>query len=131
MERKKLTKRQKEKRNEALANDIRNWLLDHEMWIDTRIYFNGKAYSTDDGTHYYYNDPEHLVVLEDEDPKRYFEYVNPDHILSMSFEGPLYDVLNGYSYGWTKLEDQFHKIFEKYGLYAELGYAWSLTAFEM
>ena len=61
---KKITRAQIEK----LAREIRKFLLDRGMWIDTTIYFNGKAFSTDDRNgHYYYNDPSHLVVLEDED----------------------------------------------------------------
>ena len=123
----------KKRRNEALAKDIRNWLLDHEMWIDTCIYFNGKAYSTHDKKEdrFYYNDRDHLIELENEDPRDYFEYVNSDHILSMSFEGPLYDVLNAYVPGWTRLEAEFQKLFEKYGLYYEMGNAWNLTCCEM
>ena len=47
----------------------------------------------------------------------------------MSFEGPLYEVLNGY--GSSHLEEEFVKIFDKYGLYYELGNAWNLTACEV
>ena len=120
-----------EKRNKKLADEIRKWLLDHEMWIDTTIYFNGIAYSTYDGKNFFYNDPNHLVVLENQDPAEYFEYVNPDHILSMSFEGPLYEVLNGYCYGWVEMEAEFQKIFRKYGLYFELGNAWNLSCYKI
>lgn len=117
--------------NRKLANEIREWLLRHDMWVDTTIYFDGVAYSTSDKHHFYYNDREHLIELKDQDPKEYFEYVNPDHILSMSFEGPLYDVLNGYCDGWIKLENEFRNIFRKYGLYFELGNAWNLSCFKM
>lgn len=41
---KKLTKPQIRK----LAKEIRQFLLDREMWADVTIYFNGMAYSTDD-----------------------------------------------------------------------------------
>lgn len=122
----------KEKRNERLAKAIRKWLLDREMWIDTTIYFNGKAFSTNDRhDNFYYNDPEHLIVLEDQDPRDYFEYVNEPHILSMSFEGPLYEVLNGYCYGWVELYDSFTELLEKYGVLFELGDAWNLSCFEV
>ena len=50
--------------------------------------------------------------------------------MSMSFEGGLNHVLNGYTRGWVKLEEQFGKLFEKYGLYYEMGYTWSLSAYE-
>ena len=48
----------------------------------------------------------------------------------MSFEGELYDVLNGYAYGWGKRADEFRQIFEKYGVYFELGNAWNLTCYD-
>ena len=48
----------------------------------------------------------------------------------MSFEGPLNSVLNGYVIGWAKLEEEFRTLFEKYGYYYEMGYSWSLSAYE-
>lgn len=113
-----------------LAKEIRQFLLDREMWIDTTIYFNGMAYSTDDRNgHYYYNDPKHLVELANEDPRLYTEYAGP--YLTMTFEGPFYEVMNGYlgRYGY-KVEEEFHELLRKYGLYCELGNAWNLTVYE-
>lgn len=115
---------------ENLAKKIRQYLLDREMWIDTTIYFNGIAFSTGDGKgNYFYNDPDHLVVLENEDPRDYTEYAGD--ILTMTFEGPLYEALNYGDYGnnpW-KTEEELSAIFRKYGLYYELGECWSLSAF--
>ncbi len=130
MERKKPTKKQIEK----MAVEIRQFLLDNNVWIDCRIYFNGKAFSTDDGKDgFYYNDPEHLVVLEDIDPRRYVEYTGD--ILTMTFEGPLYSCLNlygEYSYEFEKkIYEGLCSIFRKYGCYFEFGYAWSLTAYPL
>ena len=70
---------------EELAVEIRTFLLNHDMWVDTVIYFNGKCFSTYDREtgKFYYNDPEHLVVRDNEDPRDYFEYVADDHILSI------------------------------------------------
>lgn len=115
---------------ENLAAEIREFLIAEEMWQDVTIYFNRKAFSTYDKMNgkYYYNDREHLVVLEDEDPKRYFEYVNPDHILSMSFEGPVYEVVNHWP-GYDSIRKRFDAIFEKYGLYYELGNTWNLSCY--
>ena len=72
----KLTQEQIEK----LAVEIRTFLLEHDMWVDTQIYFNGKCFDTHDKEtgEFYYNDPEHLVVRENEDPRRYFENVAED-----------------------------------------------------
>lgn len=124
---KKLSSKQKEQ----LATEIFNWLNNHEMWVDTAIYFNGKCWSTNnkEGTEFCYNENRYFEY--EADPKNYFKYVAEPNILSMSFEGDLYDVLNGYSYGWVKLEDEFRKIFEKHGLYFELGNAWNLTCYEV
>ena len=121
-----LTKKQREE----LATEIFNWLNDHEMWVDVHIYFNGKCWSTNskDGKEFCYNERRYFEY--EAEPKNYFEYVREPNILSMSFEGDLYDVLNGYAYGWVKREDEFRKIFEKYGVYFELGNAWNLSCYE-
>lgn len=123
-----MTKKQKEQ----LATEIFEWLVKHEMWVDVAIYFNGKRWSTSnhkDCMDFCYN--EHKYFEDEADPRDYFEYVNEPNILSMSFEGPLYHVLNAYVPGWVKLEDEFRKIFEKYGVYYEMGHAWNLTCYEM
>ena len=115
-----------------LAIDIYEWCVKHDLWGDNIIYFDGKAWSSnamwsgvkgkkiDDG----------LYEYEDKNPCDYMEYAN-SKTLSMSFEGGLNHVLNAYVRGWIKLEEQFSKLFEKYGLYYEMGYAWSLSAYEI
>ncbi len=116
-------------RIEELAYEIKEFLIKHEMWIDVRIYFNGKALSTDDGnSNYAYNDPNVDYIIEDVKPNDYFEYVG-DNILCMSFEGPFYELLNGYtpySY-YDQIEGEFRNILSKYGLYYELGHPWNLS----
>lgn len=79
---------------ENLAKEIREFLLEHGLWQDVDIYFNGKKYTSYDPENgeYYYNDREHLIEVVDQ-PERHFEYVNPEHILSMSFEGPVCEML--------------------------------------
>lgn len=114
-----------------LANEIREFLLDRDMWIDTTIYFNGMAYSTDDRQgHYYYNDRAHLVELQDQDPHRVCDYVGP--YLTMTFEGDFYEVMNGYlgRIGY-RIEEEFHELLRKYGVYCELGNSWNLSVFDM
>lgn len=118
-----------EQQIENLAVEIREFLLEHEMWQDTEIYFNGKRFTSHDPVtgKYHYNDREHLIVEEDQDPRNYFEYVAEDHILSMAFEGPAYEMINGYCS--AGLLDKFNAIFEKYGVYYEQGHAWNLSCF--
>ena len=119
---KKMTERQIEK----LAYEIRNFLLERELWIDTTIYFNGKAISTDDRDgHYAYNDPAKVFVLRKQDPKRYCEYAGG--VLTMTFEGDFYEVMN---YGFRpKVLEEFRELLNKHGLYYELGHAWSLSVY--
>ena len=117
---------------EALAKEVRQFLIDNELWTDVRIYFNGKAFSTSDRHgKCFYNDPENLVVLEDEDPRNYFKYVSDDNIMSMSFEGDFYGCLNFTNeYGAdfdNRIREEFDDILEKYGVYHELGHPWNLT----
>lgn len=120
------------KRIEELAYEIKELLIKHGMWIDVRIYFNGKMLSTDNGKgQYAYNDPDADYVIENIKPDDYFEYVG-DNILCMSFEGPFYELLNGYaptSY-YDSVEGEFRNILSRYGLYYELGDAWNLCVVE-
>ena len=122
-----------EKQIEELAKEIREFLLDNHLWVDVTIYFNNKAFSTYDGKNFYYNDPTNLIVLEDKDPRDYFDYVAEPHILSMAFEGDLYGCFNGYGeYGYEfdhRIQKEFQDILDKYGLYYEMGNRWNLTCY--
>lgn len=119
-------------RNESLAIDIYDFCKKHHLWNDITIYFDGKAFSSSYEWAGVYGKKidEDLYQYENKNALDYFEYANPD-TLSMSFEGPLYSVLNGYVKGWTRLEAQFQKLFEKYNLYYEQGHAWNLSAYEV
>lgn len=118
---------------EKLAYEIKDFLIRHELWSDVRIYFNGKALDTSDGDgRYAYNDPSANYVIEDIKPEDYFEYVG-ENILCMSFEGPLYELLNGYTTAahYDCVEGEFRAILKKYGLSYELGNAWNLCTFSL
>ena len=119
-------------KKESLATDIYNFCKEHHLWGDNCIYFDGKAWASWPDWHGVAGKKigDDLYEYENKDPKRYFEYANPK-TLSMSFEGPLYMVLNAYVSGWVKLENEFLKLFEKYGYYYELGHAWNLSAYEL
>ena len=118
---------------EALARDIYEWCKANDFWGDNIIYFNGKAWMSDahwgaDKGKYIAED---LYEYEDRNPKDYFEYVRePYNILSMSFEGPLNHLLNGYI-GHYSYEEKFEALFKKYGLYYEYGNTWNLSAYEL
>ena len=115
-----------------LATEILDYLVRNGMWVDTRIYFDGKvwdSYNKETGE-FHYNEMD-KVYEGQADPKDYFDYVAEPHILSMSFEGGFYDVLNGTSERAVKLQEQFSNILKKHGLYYELGYQWSLSVYEL
>ena len=100
-------------------------LVANDISHDVSIYYNNKRMKNN----YDWRSDENVVsvvVEEDFNPHDYFEYAAHNHIMSMSFEGGLYHVLN-YSFGRT--EDEFRKLLEKYGVYYELGNAWNLTVY--
>ena len=113
-------------RAEALARDIYTWCIENDCWQDVYIYYNGKRMGTSgkDKTgkivYCYGGTP---FIEDDMDPRDYFQYVREPNILSMSFEGPLYQILN--CHDMFALQD----LFSKYGLYYELGDACNLTAY--
>lgn len=117
---------------EKLANEIRQFLIDKQIWMDTTIYFNGKAYSTDDGNgHYAYNNPNDLIVIENADPRKCIDYCG--EFLTMSFEGPLCSCMNSYGEYSRKFEKEVYRglysIFKKHGFYFEMGDHWNLTCY--
>jgi hypothetical protein len=111
---------------EELAKEIISFLNKEKLASDVSIYFNNKV-MRDRGTwDEDYNYIPKWETTENVDPHDYFEYAAYDHILSMSFEGGLYEVLN-YTFG--RKEEEFNKIFERHGLYFELGNAWNLSVY--
>ena len=113
-------------RAEALAHDIYTWCIENDCWQDVYIYYNGKRMGTSgrDKTGkivYCYGDTP--FIEENMDPRNHFKYVREPNILSMSFEGTLYDILN--THDMFALQD----LFSKYGLYYECGNAWNLSAY--
>lgn len=116
---------------ELLAKEVYQWCCKNNLWGDNIIYFNGKAWSSSSewGREKGNKIGDELYEYENKNPLDYFEYANTE-TLSMSFEGSLNHVLNGYTHGWTKLEAEFSKLFAKYGLYYEMGHAWNLSAYE-
>lgn len=113
------------KKIEKLAYEIRQFLLDRQLWVDVTIYFNGMALSTDDRNGHYGYNKDVVYLHQNMNPRDYFDYVGD--ILSMSFEGDFYDVLN---YGaMPKVYEEFVELLGKYGLHFELGNAWNLSLF--
>lgn len=119
----------------AMAVEIYSFCVLHGLWQDVVIYFDeGTAWSTQaiwGGVEGELIAPG-LYEYNDRQASKYIPYVNKK-TLSMSFEGPLYDVLNG-MLDWpdyASLSDELSRIFERYGYYAEFGDSWNLTLFDI
>lgn len=115
-----------------LALNIMTYLHKHEMDTMVHFYVNQKhltfnkpdlngyiAKTLKDGTIYYES-------INPVDVEKQLEYCNPE-TLSITFEGPMYHDIN---YGKELSLNYINKQAAKYGLYAEQGYAWSLSLYQ-
>ena len=114
-----------------LAIDIYEWCQKHDLWGDNILYFDGKAWSNSEEWSGVKGKKiaEDLYEYKDKNPRDYFE--GGSSLLSISFEGSLNHLLNGYISGWVKLADQFYKLFEKYGLVFEMYNSWNGNAYKI
>jgi len=119
---------------EALRDDIIAYLtkgLNEWLALDCRIYALGHAWEFRNSEPAL-NIEKKFIDIGEKNPRDFFDYVpekDEDHILSMSFEGGLYEVLNGYLES-AKEYSEFNAIFEKHGVWYELGNAWNLTCYQ-
>ena len=111
---------------ENLADGIYKLFKKNDMWSDVFLYFNGVRVGNKDPKGNYHYDGK-AYMEPDMDPRDYFEYVNENHILSMSFEGPVYHMFNYGQYPGVK--KKFDKWIERHGIHYELGNAWNLTCY--
>lgn len=118
-----------------LMEDIILVLHRHGADEMVNFYVNGKHFSTDMNKDFIEQaiadnrTNEKVSYYEDIKPcdvTKQIEYNNPKTI-TMTFEGPLYQDIN---YGSGKILKQIENKAKKYGLYSELGYAWSLAFYE-
>lgn len=115
-----------DKQIENLANEIYRLLHINGLWSGASIYFNGCCMdNVDDSKTVHYDGS--AYVHPDIDPSDRFVYVNPDHVLSMSFEGCVYQMFNYTAY--PDVLRKFTELLKSYGLYYELGNAWNLTCY--
>lgn len=112
---------------DELAREVMDFLIKNEIDNDVLIYYNNKRIQNKHKYDESYNYIGSELVIEDNmNPHDYFECAW-QHILSMSFEGSLYDCIN-YS---GKYIDEFNAILEKYGLYYEQYNAWNLSCYPL
>jgi hypothetical protein len=115
---------------EELVFEIEEFLKGHDFIGDVCIYFNDKRHAWRGKYDEKWNFDGYVCdIRENISPLDYFEYANPEHILSMSFEGSFYDVMNGYTSFHFDLQDKFSELLKKYSLYYELGNAWNLSCY--
>lgn len=107
-----------------LRDDVCKWIESNGYTDMVRVYALGDCVDYSNGE---------KAVLPNMNPKDFFEYgPKPErHILSMSFEGPLYGVFNHYYDGSFKIEADFDKLLKRHGVYRELGNAWNLSCYEI
>lgn len=120
------------KKIEDMKNDICHYLVKNDLASNISIYYNNNRVrfsmdKEDAREHCTEWEPKIIYKFEkDVNPFDYFDYANPHHILSMSFEGSLYDALND---GDGTEEEALKKIMKKYGVYYELGNDWNLSCY--
>ncbi len=97
--------------NEKIAKEVMKKLLKNNLYYDVNLYYNNHRMYAD------YDGNVHIVDWDGNCPCEYAPKEN--HILSLTFEGPLYSKIN--------YDDCFYldDIFKKYGMYMEQGHAWS------
>lgn len=105
--------------NKRAADEVALFIIKNNYGYDTRIYFNDICYELSNNE---------ITVLRNIKPSDYFEYANNDTV-SMSFEGPLYNAMNGYSS--SKIYNTIESIFNKYGYYMEMGNAWNIAVYDL
>lgn len=129
----------------TMAEDLLRYLIDLDLDMYVRIYFNFKdghgtaiqsspPFSSCDYqciTQVKGKNSYRYYILNDINPQDYFKYNG--NYLSMSFEGPLYHILNYTAYRESRMERvnrQLNNYFSHYGLYMELGDAWNASVYE-
>lgn len=109
----------REDRNKRAADEVALFIIKNNYGYDTRIYFNDICYELSNNE---------ITVLRNIKPSDYFEYANNDTV-SMSFEGQLYNAMNGYTN--SRIYNSIESIFNKYGYYMEMGNAWNIAVYDI
>lgn len=107
-------------RNLRVTQAISKWLVANDLYGGVHIYFNDRAYSFGDGGK--------ITRRSGIKGSYYFHYANDDTV-SMSFEGPLFTMLNFYHPRSTELHEQFMNLLDKHGFWFEKGNAWNLSLY--
>ena len=110
-----------EKQIGELAEQIYQLLKENDIWMDTDIYYNNRVMTNKDGNGQYQYDGSVYLYLDTPPIEPFY---TPGHILSMTFEGPVYQMFNHGSY--PAVRRKFDRILKRFGLYYEFHDAWNL-----
>ena len=113
---------------QALATELRDYLIDHDLWEDCTIFFNGKAFCfSDQGP----NDSRKWYLQESADPGAYTNHVSP--IPTVFLGGALCQLLNHWVNDLElvdRLEKDLNRMFSKHGVHYELADHWNMELYE-
>ena len=93
--------------------------------IDTRIYFNNKAWCYMPQAGGYTGEK---TIIEDIKASDYCQYAN-DETITCTFEGLVYECLNYGADKW-RLQTKLDNMLNEYGYYYEMGNAWNFSLYE-
>ncbi|MGE7828503.1 hypothetical protein [Paenibacillus sp. NPDC093718] len=88
----------------SIADELKAFLLERNMWHGVTIFFNGKAFSEDE-------------VLDNVNPTGPFVNCNPETLTVSFYENQLYEA---FSNGDLEIHEALKMMFSKYGYYYEL-----------
>lgn len=113
-----------------LAEEIIDYLTKEDLFSNVCIYVNNQAWqsekpSTNNVKMGHTKKGNKFYIEDNIDVTAQIEYNNPKTI-TMTFEGTLYYLINEHNYD-QKLTELF---LNKYDLYFEQGFAWSMAAYE-
>lgn len=112
-----------------LLDELIELLRKNDCLVSVCIYVDNRRYLTKDfpkKENATFDENRDLWVQTGIDVLEYVEYANPDTI-TCTFEGPLYHDIN---YGDAEMLRRIERLAHKYGLYPEMGYAWSLSLYK-
>lgn len=118
-----------ERQIEELAYGLREILIAEGLWRDVDIFFNSKELTQRDpeSGRYFDNDREHLIELENINPRKHVGHAARNHLLSMAFDGDVLDMFH--KRGHSEVRERISQFLEKYGLYYEFGEPCTLTCY--
>lgn len=96
---------------EKLSGKVFRWASTNRCGKDFGVFYNGKLKSW----HYDFDIGKYVKVTKDCNPLDHCEYFSEKFIGGMWYDGQVYEIING----WSKKFDKLNDILQEYGLYFE------------